>query len=91
MSSATKTLKYADLERFLTHVGFTAERGGPTYLLFRYSSPEVMIVLPSRRAEDPVDAAHLLAVRKHVLENGLLDEASFERLLWGTGPTVASQ
>ncbi len=91
MSSTTRTINYADLERFLTHIGFTAEHASHNYLLFRYPSPKVLIVLPSRRAGDTVDAPHLLAVRKHVLENGLLDEASFERLLWGTEPTVASQ
>jgi hypothetical protein len=91
MCSATTSLHYADLERSLTQIGFTAERSGPNYLLFRHPSPDVLIVLPLRQAGDIVDAAHVLAVRKHVLENGLLDDASFERLLWGTEPTTASQ
>lgn len=52
---------------------------------------DVLIVLPPRHEGDAVDAAHLLAVRKHLLENDLLDEASFERLLMGAKPTAASQ
>ena len=60
-------------------------------LLFGHTRPVVLLVLPSRREGDPVGAAHLQAVRTHVLENGLLTPASFERLLQGTGPSVASQ
>jgi phosphohistidine phosphatase SixA len=73
MSSTTRTITYGDLERFLTQIGFKAEQARSDYLLFKSARPDVLIVLPARRAE-----------------NGVLDEASFERLLWGTEPTVAS-
>lgn len=91
MNSMTKATTYADLERFLTKIGFTIEHSGHNYMLFRNLNPDVLIVLPSRHEDDTVDAAHLLAVRKHLLENGLLDEASFEKLLMGAKPTAASQ
>ena len=91
MISTTRALTYGDLERFLARIGFEAEQSHPEYLLLRHARPEVLIVLPARPERDPVDGAHLLAVRTHVLENGLLNEASFEQLLWGTEPIVASQ
>jgi len=91
MSSTIRALTYGDLDRALTRIGFKAELTQPDYLLFRHARPEVLIVLPARLAEDLVDAAHLLAVRTHVLENGLLNEASFERLLRDAEHTVASQ
>jgi hypothetical protein len=60
-------------------------------MLFRHANPEVLIILPPRRAEEVVDAPHLIAVRKHILENGLMDEASFEQLLWGAESTTTPQ
>jgi hypothetical protein len=90
MSSTAQALTYGDLDRFLARIGFEADQSHSEYLLFRHVRPEVLIVLPARREEDLVDAAHLLAVRRHVLENGLLNEMSFERLLRGTEPIVAS-
>jgi hypothetical protein len=86
-----KTVTYADLERFLVQLGFVAEQAQHTYQLFTYASPEVLIVLPVRRADELVDAAHLLAVRKQVVENGLLDERAFDRRLGGVEPTAAAQ
>jgi predicted RNA binding protein YcfA (HicA-like mRNA interferase family) len=91
MSNATRTVSYADLEGFLARLGFSLEHPQGSYMLFRYASPEILIILPPRRGEDLVDAAHLIAVRKHILENGLLDDASFEKILWGTESTVAPQ
>lgn len=91
MSSTIKSITYADLERVLTQLGFVMERPAHTYELFRYPAPEIMIVLPARRAVDVVDAAHLMAVRTHVVENGLLEAAAFDALLRGAEPTAASQ
>src|SRR5579859_8157374 len=61
MSSPTKTITYADLERVLTQIGFVAERPRGAYQLFRYPTPEVLIVLPPAQAGDTVDAAHVVA------------------------------
>ena len=91
MNSLTRTVSYADLDRFLTQIGFGLEQPRDSYLLFRYASPEVLITLPPRHGEDVVDAAHLIAVRKHILENGLLDDKTFEKLLWGTESTATPQ
>jgi hypothetical protein len=92
MSSKTKSITYADLARVLTQIGFVLERPTHTYqLFFRHSTPEILIVLPARGAGDIVDVAHLLAVRTHVLENGLLDEAAFDALLGGGEHSAASQ
>lgn len=63
MSGVIKTITYADLERFLVQFGFVAEQARHTYQLFTYPSPEVLIVLPVRRADELVDAAQLVAVR----------------------------
>jgi hypothetical protein len=91
MSSTRRSLTYRDLARLLAGLGFAAESSRPEYLLFRHVRPEVLIVLPARWEGDLVDAAHLQAVRTHVLENGLATVASFERLLHGTEAGVASQ
>lgn len=52
---------------------------------------EITIVLPARQGHDTVDAAHLMAARTHVVENGLLEAAAFDALLRGAEPTAASQ
>ncbi len=91
MSSTTKRLTYGDLERVLTQIGFALERPTPTYQVFRYPAPEIPIVLPDRGARETLDMAHLLAVRRHVLENSLLDEGAFDALLSGDEPSAASQ
>jgi hypothetical protein len=91
MSSMTRSLTYGDLAHLLAGIAFAAEPSQPGYLVFRRARPEVLIVLPARREGELVDAAHLEAVRTHVLENGLLTAAAFERLLQGTEPNVASQ
>jgi|GEM_PF-2566697 hypothetical protein len=91
MNSIPGTVTYAALERFLLQLGFVEGPSKRNYELFTHPSPHVLIVLPSHHAPDPVDDAHLLAVRKHVLENGLLDEAAFDALLRGSEPTAAAQ
>lgn len=90
MSSTTKSITYADLERVLTRIGFAHEQPNHTYQIFKCAAPEILIVLPSRGEGETVDAAHLLAVRTHVIENGLLDEATFDALLRGDEPAAAS-
>jgi hypothetical protein len=45
----------------------------------------------TRCGDDAVDDAHLLAVRKHLLENGLLEDAAIDAFLRGTAPTVVSE
>ena len=91
MSSVTKGITYADLARALIQIGFTQECPTTTYQVFRYPAPEILIVLPARDGGETVDVAHLLAVRRHVLENGLLDESAFDALLAGDEPNAASQ
>lgn len=91
VSSMTRSLTYGDLAHLLAGIGFAAEPSLPGYLLFRHARPEVLIVLPAREEEALVDAAHLQAVRTHVLENDLLTAASFDRLLQRTEPSAASQ
>jgi len=90
MSSTTKHVTYADLAHALTYLGFVLERPTHTYQVYRYASPDILIVLPTRGAGDTVDLPHLLAVRTHVLENGLLDPAAFDALLEGDEPTAVS-
>ena len=91
VAPSAKSITYADLERVLTQLGFVVERPAHTYEVFRYPALEIMIVLPARHGNDAVDAAHLMAVRTHVVANGLLEATAFDALLRGAEPTAASQ
>ena len=86
----SKAITYADVERLLTQLGFVAEDTTGSFKVFRHQASDALIVLPSSHASDSVDPSHLVAVRKHVLENGLSDEDSFDALLKGGEPTAIS-
>lgn len=78
---------FADLRRLLLDLGFqegsyTVEQPLPAHnVVFRHPTHDVLLVFPKQRPREPVDRMTLAAVRKQLLENGLMDQEDLENLL----------
>ncbi len=76
-----KEVTFRDLERVLLTVGFVITHGPGPHKLYTHPSFDAKIVLPPHQAKETVRLANLVAVRRTLSENGVLDPDSFDRLL----------
>jgi hypothetical protein len=76
-----ENITYADLEWLLTEVGFSAGNTTGDHRLFEYPAFDSVILLPGRRPDESVAAAHLVGVRKNVTEKGIIDARTFDAML----------
>ena len=74
-------LTYADLDALLRQLGFAPVSTAGTQKVFENPSVNAIIILPPYAPNEPVRPHHLVTVRKTVVENGLIDEDAFERLM----------
>ncbi len=85
------SVTYGDVERLLAQLGFASEDTNGRYKVFRHQSPDVLIILPPGRAGDHANPANVVAVRRHVVANGLLDDDdAFDGLLRDIGSGAAT-
>ncbi len=64
VSSAIRVISYADLERFLTQIDFTADRSSARALLFSYPAPDMLIVC---NYSGPTCSGHIYGGPLHVV------------------------
>ncbi len=76
-----KTLTQADLERALTAVGFVAGQTRGQHKVYRHQPTDTVVVLPLNLTGTPLNPLHLVAVRRTLLERGVIDGEAFDRLL----------
>jgi len=79
----SKRLTYAKLKQILINLGFTDIF---TYknnhaVVFKNSANDSMIVLPILSERTFVSQMHLLAIRRILIENNMLDKDKFSRLV----------
>jgi hypothetical protein len=74
-------LTYADLDALLRQWGFAPVSTAGTQRVFENASLNAIIILPPYATNEPVRPHHLVTVRKTVVENGIIDEDAFERLM----------
>ncbi|MGZ4164822.1 MAG: hypothetical protein ACXVPK_12380 [Tumebacillaceae bacterium] len=68
-------LQFEEVERILKRLGFEEKRVDDTYF-FRHNKYNASIALP-----DTVYSRHLEAIKKMVVDNGITDDQSLDRLL----------
>ncbi len=78
MSERTET---SDLERLLLRLGFVAVESAGSHRGYRHQSSGTVIVLPPSRANGTANRAHLVAIRRTLVERGVITESSFDDLL----------
>lgn len=76
-----KDIIFADLEQLLLKVGFTTLPTAGSHKVFNYPSSRALIILPSYEKNAYVHPVHLVAVRRILIENGLIDSSAFDSFL----------
>jgi predicted RNA binding protein YcfA (HicA-like mRNA interferase family) len=68
-----RNITFTELEELLLKLGFTSFPTAGSHYVFQYPSSGALIVLPGYEEKAYVDAVHLVAVRRILVENGLID------------------
>lgn len=76
-----KEIKFHELEHLLLSLGFVTVPTTGSYKIYQYPSSGTLVVLPGYEQQAYVRTVHLLAVRRILSENGLMDSDKFNRSL----------
>ncbi len=82
---AGRTVTYGMLKRALSRLGLI-EIMAPGYLIYEDKDRDAIIVLPTVPDSDPVRPVHFSTAQWTVVQKGIADEATFEKLLVPTAP-----
>ncbi|BAZ40300.1 hypothetical protein NIES4101_62610 [Calothrix sp. NIES-4101] len=77
----TRDIKFAELEELLLSIGFVEIPTTGSHKVYEYSPLGTLVVLPGYEQQANVRTMHLVAVRKILDENGLMDKDVFSRFL----------
>jgi hypothetical protein len=72
---------YSELEKWLLDLGFSTLPTSGEQKVFQHSLTKALIVLPNYDAKAFVHVVHLAAVRRILIENGLVNENDFSEFL----------
>jgi hypothetical protein len=72
---------FSELEKYLLKLGFTASPTADSQKVFQYPSSGVLVILPAYKEQAYVDRVHLVAVRRILIENELIDSNAFDSFL----------
>lgn len=72
---------FRELEKFLFKLGFTASLTTGSHKVFQYPSSGVLVILPAYEQQAYVHPVHLVAVRRILIENELIDSNAFDNFL----------
>jgi hypothetical protein len=76
-----ETFTYGDLDDLLLQLGFSRVSSRGAQRLFEHPTTQAMVLLPPSGASEAVRPHHLVAVRSTVVENGIAERESFDRLI----------
>ena len=79
--SSVGEISFASLEELLTQVGFKTLPTAGKHQVFKEPVSKAMVVLPAYPKQAQVRPIHLVAVRRTLVENGLIDEDVFDRFI----------
>ncbi|WP_337885677.1 type II toxin-antitoxin system HicA family toxin [Fischerella thermalis] len=68
-----RDIKFTELEQLLLDIGFVALPTTGYQKVFEYPQLKTLVVLPDYEKQQYVNAIHLVAVRRILSENGLMD------------------
>ncbi|MGB3636380.1 MAG: type II toxin-antitoxin system HicA family toxin [Rivularia sp. (in: cyanobacteria)] len=76
-----RDIKFAELEQLLLSIGFVEITTTGSHKVYEYSPLGTLVVLPGYEQQANVRTMHLVAVRKILDENGLMDSDVFTSFL----------
>ncbi|MBW4669457.1 MAG: type II toxin-antitoxin system HicA family toxin [Cyanomargarita calcarea GSE-NOS-MK-12-04C] len=76
-----REIKFTELEQLLLDIGFVTMPTTGSQKVYQYGSSGTLIVLPDYEPQAYVRKVHLVAVRRILSENGLIDSDRFNRFL----------
>jgi predicted RNA binding protein YcfA (HicA-like mRNA interferase family) len=76
-----RSIIFSELEKLLLKVGFTTVPTAGSHKVFKYPSPGALVILPADEKKACVHSLHLVAVRRILMENGLIDRSAFVSFL----------
>jgi hypothetical protein len=77
----SRNVTYGELYQLLGRLHFIDVSSEPRWKTYRQSDTDIVILLANREPEMPARPADLLSVRRHLVDNGVLDQHEFQRLL----------
>jgi predicted RNA binding protein YcfA (HicA-like mRNA interferase family) len=76
-----KNIQFIDLEELLVKIGFSKIPTTGSQQIYKDSQSGTLIVLPPHDQQAYVQPVHLSAVRRVLVENGLINENTFDSFL----------
>jgi predicted RNA binding protein YcfA (HicA-like mRNA interferase family) len=76
-----RDVMFADLEKLLLKLGFITMPTTGTQKVFQYPPSAALVILPGYENKAHVHPIHVVAVRRILIENGLIDSSAFDSLL----------
>jgi hypothetical protein len=76
-----REIKFKELEQLLFDMGFVAMQTTGSQKVYQYVPYSVLIILPGYEQQAYVRTIHLVAVRRILSENGLMDSDRFDGFL----------
>lgn len=76
-----REVKFQELEQLMLDIGFVAMQTTGSQKVYQYAPSATLIVLPGYEQQAYVRTVHLVAVRRILSENGLMDSDKFNRFL----------
>ena len=74
-------IKFVELENLLLSIGFVKVATTGSQKVYQYPSSGTLVVLPGYEQQAYVRTVHLVAVRRILSENGLMDSDKFNHFL----------
>ncbi len=76
-----RDIKFIELENLLLSIGFVKVATTGSQKVYQYPSSGTLVVLPGYEQQAYVRTVHLVAVRRILSENGLMDSDNFNHFL----------
>jgi hypothetical protein len=77
----TRSVSYGELYQLLTELHFVDVSNEQRWKAYRQGGTDIVILLANREPNVPARPADLVSVRRHLVDNGVLDQGEFDRLL----------
>ncbi|OUL19572.1 hypothetical protein BV378_32665 [Nostoc sp. RF31YmG] len=76
-----RNIQFTDLEQLFLKIGFTKVPIARSQQIYQSSSSGALIILPAYEQQEYIQSVHLVAVRRVLLENGLINSNTFDSFL----------
>ncbi|MDB9536965.1 type II toxin-antitoxin system HicA family toxin [Dolichospermum planctonicum CS-1226] len=76
-----RDIQFSDLKQLLFKIGFTTVPTTSSQQIYQYPSSGTLVILAAYAQQAYVQPVHLVAVRRILVENGLINTNSFDSFL----------